>query len=232
MIQPSVKAGEGDHRDRRIGLSASPELVASGLLNHLLPRFSLKTGIRVNVIDGDADITLGLTGTQAALSDLERIYFITARDKLAKRFVDWLLSDIGQNTVAAFPPFVGVVAAKDERPGVTAFTGDIARGEILSLKHCGRCHVINQKNRHNDIGSTPSFASLRNFPNWGERFRAFYTLNPHPSFTQITNVTRGFAPSHPPPIVPVEITPEELESILAFVSTISPAYLGPPLRGQ
>ena len=228
MLQLSAKAEE---QDRRISLSVSPELEASGLLHHLLPRFSLKTGIRINVIDGDADIILGLTGTQTVFSDPERTYFITTKDKLAHRFADRLLSDIGQNTVAAFPPFVGA-AAKVERSVITVFTGDVARGETLSLKHCGRCHVVNQKNRHNDIGSTPSFASLRNFSNWDERFRVFYTLNPHPSFTQIANVTQRFHPSHPPPIVPVEITNEELESILAFVSTLPPAYLGPPLKGQ
>ena len=66
---------------------------------------------------------------------------------------------------------------------------DYAPGEKLTLLHCGRCHVVSERNRFGGIGSTPSFAALRGAADWEERFRAFYALNPHPAFTQIPDVT-------------------------------------------
>ena len=42
-------AGAGAE-ERRITVAASPELIESGLLKHMLPRFSLKTGIRTTPV--------------------------------------------------------------------------------------------------------------------------------------------------------------------------------------
>ena len=81
--------------------------------------------------------------------------------------------------------------------------GDIDLGETLSLLHCGRCHVVNEKNRMGGIGSTPSFGALRAMPAWGDRFAVFWTLSPHPSFTQVEGMTEPFDPQHPPAIAPV-----------------------------
>ena len=75
--------------------------------------------------------------------------------------------------------------------------GDALRGEEVSLSHCGRCHVVSDKNRMNSIGSTPSFAVLRTLRDWEDRFQAFYVLNPHPAFTQITDVTKPFDATRP-----------------------------------
>ena len=80
------------------------------------------------------------------------------------------------------------------------------------------------------IGSTPSFALIRSFPDWDSRFQAFFALNPHPAFTIVEGVTEPFAASRPPAIVPVKLTLEELDSILAYVETIAPAELGTPLQ--
>jgi hypothetical protein len=79
---------------------------------------------------------------------------------------------------------------------------------------------------------TPSFALLRTFSDWQDRFSTFYVRNPHPSFTQVIDITPPFARNLPPAIVPLEITQDELDSILAYVATILPADLGAPLQNQ
>jgi hypothetical protein len=43
---------------------------------------------------------------------------------------------------------------------------------------------------------------------------------------------RPFADHLPPPIVPVEITIEDLEAIMAYVSGVAPADLGAPIQHQ
>ena len=84
----------------------------------------------------------------------------------------------------------------------------------------------------NAIGSTPSFALLRTFEDWDYRFQAFFALKPHPAFTQVAEITEPFPEDVPSPIVPVEITLDDLDAILAFVATIAPADLGAPLQSQ
>ena len=82
------------------------------------------------------------------------------------------------------------------------------------------------------IGSTPSFFVLRALKDWDIRFQTFYSLNPHPSFTQIAEVTEPFPVDRPSPIVPVELTLDEFDAILAYVSALKPADLGAPLQLQ
>lgn len=84
----------------------------------------------------------------------------------------------------------------------------------------------------NAIGSTPSFALMRSFADWEARFRAFYTLKPHPAFTQVADVTAPFDEKLPSPIAPVEMTLEEIETMLVFVEGIEPANLGAPLNSR
>ena len=107
---------------------------------------------------------------------------------------------------------------------------EFAPGEKLTLRNCGRCHVINERNRYGGIGSTPSFAALRTVPDWEDRFRAFYTLNPHPAFTQIPGVTEPFPIDRPSPIHPIELTLEEIDRSIEFSRTIEPKDLGAPIR--
>jgi hypothetical protein len=84
----------------------------------------------------------------------------------------------------------------------------------------------------NAIGSTPSFFALRSLSDWEARFAAFFALNPHPSFTQVTGVTEPFAEDRPPPIVPITLSLEDLEAILAYVAALEAADLGAPLVHQ
>jgi hypothetical protein len=224
--------------DRSFVLSAPPVFEDSGLAKYLLPRFALKTGTRV---------TLGAPGDLALLADAEgrpvfqqgdTVYRIgPAGTPAAQSFVDWLTSEIGLATIDSFVPADGQPGFS--RPTATARTdagpvyeGDAAHGERVSLQHCGRCHVISEKNRWNGIGSTPSFGVLRAQSDWGSRFEAFYVLAPHPAFTQIDGLTEPFDITRPSPIVPIEMTPADLDAILAFVSAIEPAELGAPIHHQ
>lgn len=107
-----------------------------------------------------------------------------------------------------------------------AVATDYAPGEKLALLHCGRCHVINEKNKYGGIGSTPSFGALRTLKDWEDRMDAFYTLAPHPAFTQVKDVTDPFPIDRPSPIHPVELTLEEIKTIKEYTRTIPPKNLG------
>ena len=106
---------------------------------------------------------------------------------------------------------------------------DYAPGEKLTMINCGRCHKVSEKDRMGGIGSTPSFAVMRNWDNWEEMMKAFWTYRPHPSFTQIEGVTEPFAENRPPHVHPISLTLEELRVIINYARTIKPADLGPDL---
>ncbi len=232
LLAASPSVAEGP-----LGLAAPGDISASGLLKHMLPRFSLKTGIRVVPDDAGPMRLAPEPPGDPVFGRAGRIYHLrTGDDPRQQRFRDWLLSDIGKRTVESFTPAVGdpFTAQFDTVIADTApsFDGDAARGATLSLTHCGRCHVVGPENRMGGLGSTPSFAVLRALADWNDRFQQFYVLNPHPAFTQVTGVTPPFAPERPPPIVPVSITLDDLEAILAFVSATAAADLGEPLQHQ
>lgn len=219
-------------QDKSFSLAVPQPLQDSGLLAFILPRFSLKTQTRITMVaEGAArDAAFGSTGI-VAFEGLGQVWrFEPGDDPDAQRFADWLRSDVGRDTVDSFlvdgvAPFTSEVEIKQVVAEVT-FDGDVLSGEKASLTHCGRCHVVSDKNRMNSIGSTPSFAVLRTLGDWQERFQAFYVLNPHPAFTQIAEVTPPFDPTRPPPIHALQMTLDDLENILAFVQGIAPADLG------
>ncbi|MBE1282529.1 MAG: hypothetical protein GJ676_04380 [Rhodobacteraceae bacterium] len=220
-----------------LGLAAPREIQDSGLLKHILPRFSLKTSIRV-VADEAGPMVLATDpqGT-AVLARGDTVYYLQVPDEAkAKRFADWITSDVGKRTIESFKPATGVpfsaqfdVVEVEEDP---LFEGDANAGATLSLTHCGRCHVIGPQNRMSGLGSTPSFQILRALPDWSDRFQQFYALKPHAAFTQLEGVTEPFDPERPSPIVPVEMSIEDLDAILAYVTEIEPADLGAPLALQ
>ena len=220
-----------------LGLAAPDQVRDSGLLQHILPRFSLKTGIRVIADEnGIMSVAASPPGKPVFARDGVTYHLRIQDDPRQVRFEDWMLSDIGKRTIESFvpdqgPPFdtqFDTVETAEE----TATNANTEIGRELSFTHCGRCHVIGPRNRMNGLGSTPSFAVLRAMPDWSERFEAFFALNPHPSFTQIAGLTPPFDPTRPSPIHPVEITLKDLEAILAFVSNIRAADLGAPLQHQ
>mgnify|MGYP006158933055 FL=1 len=217
-------------------VSATREIRDTGFLQHLLPRFSLKHGVRITQVDEGGDIVIGGKGVPV-FAGLDKIWSVTGSKAAGPDlFMEWLLSEIGKRTIESFKlDSVAVFTAqvKDQKVApVLAFEGDLVQGEALSLAHCGRCHVINETNRMKGMGQTPSFALMRTFDDWDNRFATFFVLNPHPSFTQIAGITESFAAHLPPAIVPLEITQAEIDHILSYVATITPADLGAPLQSQ
>lgn len=114
--------------------------------------------------------------------------------------------------------------------GPAAGAEDYAPGEKLALFNCGRCHVINEKNRRGGIESTPSFAIIRSWPDWEDKMRAFWSLRPHPAFTQIARITPPFPDHRPPTVHPIRLTLDELRQIVDYARTIEPADLGGAVR--
>lgn len=249
MLALSHSAGA---QDKDITLATAPMLVENGFLKYVLPRFSLKTGLSITqditangIISTTADVVISPHGPKASLTKTPPLmqgrghtfYAWVARPgKDANRLVGWLYSDIGLRTIQAFQidseQVFFAFEKRAEAPQALVLPGDIVQGEILSFRNCGRCHVIGDRNRMQGLGSTPSFGLLRTFDNWLERFQVFYALNPHPSFSQVLGVTLPFSPQLPPPISPLVLSQDELQSIIAYVATIPLADLGSPLVHQ
>ena len=216
--------------DDRLALDAPQVLDEAGFLQYLLPRFSLKHGIRVDRTATPPEATLGDTGTPVFVG-LGRTWRLIHDDSAkAATFAAWITSDIGANTVAAFPGG-GFAPPADTPEAVAPVTpdGDPAEGARLSQLHCGRCHVVSDANRMAGIGATPSFAVLRALPGWENRFATFYVLNPHPSFTTITDLV---TPDRPAAIAPVELSVGDVEAIAAYAATLDPADLGAPIQAK
>ena len=226
--------------DRLVRLHAPQVLIETGLLKHILPRFSLKTQVRVQEVrDGEArDATLGGSGTPLFFG-LGQTWHLTVKnpDHLgSKRFSDWLGSQVGQRAITGFAPNGQALFAPpaDQTVAVVdvSLDGDADIGHKVSRRACARCHAVDAATRWNSIGSTPSFAVLRSFEDWEERFSVFYILKPHGAFTQIEDVTPPFPADRPSPIVPIALTLDEVEALLAYVATMKAADLGGALVHQ
>jgi len=223
-------------QDKDFTLSAPLEITDTGFLQHILPRFSLKHGVRISLVEAGGDVVIGPDGV-AVFEGLGTVWHISrSGDTGPERFTEWLLSDIGKRTIDGFRPedevlFTSQFTVEKVVPE-PVFEGDPVQGEALSLLHCGRCHVINETNRMKGMGQTPSFALMRTFDDWQNRFSTFYVLNPHPSFSQVEGITPPFKAHLPPAIVPVQITQNDLDAIIAYTATIAPADLGAPLQSQ
>lgn len=224
-------------------LKMPSEMVDSGFHKQLLPRFKFKHRINVTpVTEGDADMIFGEEGDrvfQEVDGAVIRLNIVTSDDDrtaMARTFRDWLKSATGKAAIEGFAPDGAQVYTTEKAAivveRVETFDGDKASGARLALVHCGRCHVVDDRNRMGGIGSTPSFAALRGRPDWSDLFRAFFVHNPHPSFTQVEGVTEPFDPNKQIHVAPVEITLEEIEAITAFVATIKPKKLGRPVQSN
>jgi len=244
LLALSLVAFPSGAQEKSLTLSAPPVLSETGFLRYVLPRFSLKTSIRILITEdpAEADIVLAaasdLAQGRALITDTRdgTTYSIAATGaetpgaEHSARFMEWLASETGQRTLSSHRLNDTQIFALAERVEETVaepvITGDLALGEEVSLVRCGRCHVINARNRANGIGSAPSFAALKAMSDWDYRFQVFYTLNPHPSFTQIDGITEPFDPARPSPIVPITLDQTELEAVLAYVASITPLDLG------
>ena len=241
FVMPAFAAQDLMAEESALRFSAPANLVETGLLKYLLPRYSLKTGTRLELVGETETASLRLNSEgkgRLVFSGPENDWYLETEpdSENAGKFEEWLAGDVGQRTLASFSangkqPFTPAAAKKAQKVNVVA-TGDAVQGENLAERHCGRCHMVNEKTRMTTIGSTPSFALMRSFPDWDSRFEGFYALNPHPSFTIVAEVTGPFDETRPPPIAPLELSLQDIEAILAFVRTIEPADLGSPLKVQ
>jgi hypothetical protein len=233
-------------------LLADPDLVATGVLKFMVPRFALKYQIRPTIVTeptGAEAMVFGVPdvagpGAKVIFHRPEatppEIYAAGLRPDaegadFAATFREWLLSDVGRATLATFKVDEEVAflpgRPETERVEITREApGDAGEGEKVAMFHCGRCHVVSEKNRMGGIGSTPSFRALRAIPDWEDKFLAFWSANPHPSFTQVEGITEPFDPARPPHIAPVEITLEDIEAIVAYAGSLEPKDLGAPVK--
>lgn len=227
--------------EKLVRLYAPDALIESGVLKYALPRFSLKTQVRTELAASAeaADLAFGATGT-ALFEGVGQVWHMDVRNSDhtgTKRLADWLTSEVGKRTVYAYaaadgttpftPPKVQKVA-----PVVVTIDGDAEWGHEVSRAKCTRCHAVDEATRGWGIGSTPSFGILRALPDWEERFAAFYVLKPHGAFTQITDLTEPFPIHRPSPISPIELSLDEFEAMLAYVTIMPAADLGAPLKHQ
>ena len=97
--------------------------------------------------------------------------------------------------------------------------GDLSKGRAIATKHCSRCHVIGDINRFGGIGSTPSFQLIAGVEDGLERFETFYARRPHPNFVRLLSVPR-FSKA-PPYAIPLTITENSIEDLMAFVNTLA-----------
>ena len=225
--------------DKRVVFYAPPALIESGLIKHIAPRFSLKTQVRVEIVEdpAGADLVLGADG-RALFSGLGQTWHMDLRSeaKGARRFADWLTSDVGRRTVQGFAPAGTALFSEPKvQERVVAqveMSGDAIAGQGVSWAKCGRCHVTERGRGGFGIGSTPSCFVMRGCEDWQARFAGFYVLKPHAAFTQLEGVTDPFPIDRPSPIAPIELTLDDLEAILAYVAVLDPADLGKPLEHQ
>lgn len=226
-------------QDRPVRLHAPPDLVETGLMQHILPRFTLKTRVRVEIVaePARADLVLGDEG-RALFEGAGQVWRMAVRSRDhpgTERFADWLASEVGRNTVASFAPAGEALFAPravSRETAVAAFDGDATLGREVSRVKCARCHAVDDATRMSSIGSSPSFAVIRGLPDWEGRFATFYVLKPHPAFTMIEGVTPPFPENRPPPMVPLTMTADEVDAVLAYVAAMDPADLGAPLQHQ
>lgn len=223
--------------DRLVRLSAPQALIDTGVFKYILPRFSLKTQVRVELV-GAADsphMSLGDTG-RALFQQGDTIWHMAVAlpdHPGTKRLADWLTGDVGQNTILAYAPdgatLFSAPAPQERKTVAVEMDGDAVMGHKVARTKCTRCHAVDDATRGAGIGSTPSFSVLRSLGDWQDRFEVFYVLNPHPAFTIIDEVTPPFDVTRPSPIVPIELTLDEVEAVLAYVAAMAPADLGAPL---
>jgi len=218
-------------------------LVETGFTRHLLPRFRFRHKITVQPVGPGAPADMALVqggddGVTVFTDQSGAHYSLKVRDgnEGAMRFLDWLQSKPGQSAIEGFPrqgpPQFHAYNAPQQVLEEVVPVGDVDSGADLALLHCGRCHVVDDRNRMGGIESTPSFGAMRGRKNWVELFSVFWTEPPHPSFTQFAGKTDGFDASRPSHIVPVVLDGEQVDAIIAYIATIPPKDLGAPLMGM
>jgi len=233
-------AAQAQAEERLVRVYAPPALVESGVFKFVLPRFSLKTQVRVELVEDTsvADLVFGQEGRPLFQGEgtTWSIDVQSPNHPWTDRLASWLKSETGLRTISSYAPDGDALFGPPQdavRAVATVETnGDAKLGHKVSRDKCTRCHAVDDATRGWGIGSAPSFGVLRALSDWDQRFAAFYALNPHPSFTQITEVTPPFPVDLPSPIAPIELNIDELEALMAYVTAMPAADLGKPLDHQ
>lgn len=93
------------------------------------------------------------------------------------------------------------------------------KGKQISVIHCSRCHVVDQKHPFTGISSTPSFELLVNaLDDWEERFSSFHARLPHPSIVR-------FGDEQPDPDIEelrpsVTLEYEDIDALVAYAASL------------
>lgn len=97
----------------------------------------------------------------------------------------------------------------------------LERGLDLSLEHCARCHVVDERDRFAGISSSPSFKIMIEYlEDWEDRFATFMARNPHPAHMRLEGDDPR--PAHlPVSIKEVILSLDEIEAILAYVDAMA-----------
>ena len=236
---PAMGAAQTNDNPKQVRVFADPEFIESGLFKYLAPRFTLKTQVRLILEEqSEAQVSIAVARGRPIAQRGDVIWAVQLIDdehRGAERFVDWLQGEVAQNTILAFAPETGdrfvIPEVQNTIEQVVNFKGDATLGLQVAQAQCSRCHVVDD-NRMGAIGSTPSFFALRTLADWPQRMSGFYLLNPHPAFTVVQDVTDPFDPNRPPPIVPIKVTLDQIDALLAYMQGLQPADLGAPIKHQ
>ena len=236
---PATGFSQTADTSKEVRVFADADFIESGLFKYLAPRFTLKTQVRLILGSRlDAQVVIAVSDGRPIAQRGDMIWAVQLMDRThvgATKFSEWLQSDVARNTILAFVPKTGdrfgIPEVQDSVEQAVDFTGDAALGLQVAQAQCSRCHVVDD-NRMNAIGSTPSFFALRTLSDWPQRMSGFYLLNPHPAFTSVQDVTDPFDPNRPPPIVPIKVTLDQIDALLAYMQGLEPADLGAPIKHQ
>ena len=128
---------------RTFRLGAPDALAETGFLKFLLPRFSLKTGIRIELVDEGEAAEVVLSAAREGkpvFSGLGSTWFlkVPAKDnEHAGRFSDWLTGDVGRRTVDSFKAdgkqLFTASLSEDTGEETVVLSGNAAEGEKLAV---------------------------------------------------------------------------------------------------
>lgn len=138
--------------DRLVRVYAPDQLVETGVLKFALPRFSLKTQVRIELVDDPtkADLRLGPDGRAlfSGLGDTWHMEVAVGDHPGTKRLADWLTSDVGKRTILGFAPDGAALFTPPEIVEPTAVvveaSGESQLGLDVSRRDCARCHRVDE----------------------------------------------------------------------------------------
>ena len=225
------------------GLSLSHEtVIPSELVQYVIPRFSLKTRIRFDLVEsaGDIQLVTGRPETGAEVLKMvsgETVYITAVGGAVEssdyRTFVDWLVSEPGRATIADFEldgRQIAIPTAADEAaPIEMVIVGNLDHGRELSRDHCRRCHKVDRADKYAGIDNAPSFHAMRSFDDWHIRFSTFYAVSPHKALISVegSGIEKNRALIT---IAPIDLQMDDVNDIVAFVHSLTPLDLGKPIQ--